>query len=210
MSSKRRILLVEPDPALSRTLADHLTAAGHEVVCTAAGGEDPIALAQGHHLVVLDDSALDSARLCRELKQAVAERPVIVLGNGNFFAADEVVAKPLRLGGLLARIADLLARTPVVTMIGEWRFDPVARILDGTDGDKVRLTDKEAAILSLLLADGGVVSRDRLLSEIWGYGAAITTHTLETHIYRLRRKIERTPAAAKLLVTAPGGYRLAL
>lgn len=115
--------------------------------------------------------------------------------------------RPVRLGALLAAIAQALADAQPPLRIGPWRFDPAARLL-AKDGDKVRLTDKEVAILSYLLNTGGVVGRDDLLAQVWGYSAEISTHTLETHIYRLRQKIETDPAQATLLVTEAGGYRL--
>ena len=71
------------------------------------------------------------------------------------------------------------------------------------------MTDKEAQILKFLYLHGDrVVSRDELLDEVWGYNAGVTTHTLETHVYRLRQKIENDPSNAEILVTEPGGYRL--
>jgi DNA-binding response OmpR family regulator len=73
----------------------------------------------------------------------------------------------------------------------------------------VRLTEKETAILRYLYRAGAkAVGRDELLQEVWGYNAGVTTHTLETHIYRLRQKIEKDPANASLLVTQDGGYKL--
>ena len=74
---------------------------------------------------------------------------------------------------------------------------------------KVRLTEKEAAIIKYLYRAGDkVISRDTLLEEVWGYNSGVTTHTLETHVYRLRQKIERDPSKAEILVTESGGYKL--
>jgi DNA-binding response OmpR family regulator len=121
------------------------------------------------------------------------------------------LVKPVRVGALVAAIKGILARrappNPAIH-IGKWRLDDSARVLEDDHGHRVRLTDKEAAILDYLCRADGVVARETLLAEIWGYSAAIATHTLETHIYRLRRKIEADPARAELLVTEPGGYRL--
>ena len=82
-------------------------------------------------------------------------------------------------------------------------------MLHKESGQKVRLTEKETSILKYLYRAGNkVVTRDILLNEVWGYNAGVTTHTLETHIYRLRQKIETEPSDAKILITEPGGYRL--
>jgi DNA-binding response OmpR family regulator len=81
--------------------------------------------------------------------------------------------------------------------------------LDTENDRKIRLTEKETAILKFLYRAGDKpVAREVLLDEVWGYNAAVATHTLETHIYRLRQKIERDPSNATILVTEPGGYRL--
>src|SRR5262249_25754371 len=97
-----------------------------------------------------------------------------------------------------------------VFQIGPYTFKPSSKLLVvNANGKKVRLTEKEAAILKYLYrAEGQIVPRDRLLSEVWGYNANVTTHTLETHVYRLRQKIEANPAKAVILVTEGGGYKL--
>ncbi|HMT14006.1 MAG TPA: winged helix-turn-helix domain-containing protein, partial [Aestuariivirga sp.] len=93
--------------------------------------------------------------------------------------------------------------------IGPYQFRPANKLMVAEDGRKVRLTEKEAAILKFLYRSGAqTVGRDILLHDVWGYNAGVSTHTLETHIYRLRQKIERDPARAEILVTENGGYRL--
>jgi DNA-binding response OmpR family regulator len=95
--------------------------------------------------------------------------------------------------------------------LGPYTFKPAVKMLLTGDDKKIRLTEKETNILKFLYrATEGVVPRDTLLHEVWGYNAGVTTHTLETHIYRLRQKIEPDPSHASLLVTENGGYRLAL
>jgi DNA-binding response OmpR family regulator len=92
--------------------------------------------------------------------------------------------------------------------VGEQVFCEATQTLDGPAGARA-LTEKETAILARLArAQGGVVSRDALLREIWGYNSSIATRTLETHIHRLRRKLEKSSLQPQLLLTAPGGYRL--
>jgi DNA-binding response OmpR family regulator len=130
------------------------------------------------------------------------------------------VTRPFRLGALLARLRDHVNRAgqareagdqgDAAVAVGPYSFRPTAKELRDVQGDRrIRLTEKEVAILAhLLRAAGKVVARAALLGEVWGYNAAINTHTLETHVYRLRRKMERDPAKAEILVTEAGGYRL--
>jgi DNA-binding response OmpR family regulator len=93
--------------------------------------------------------------------------------------------------------------------IGPYSFQPAHKVLLDENEKKIRLTEKETAILKYLYRTGdSVVSREKLLKEVWGYHAEVTTHTLETHIYRLRQKIERDPSNAEILITEKGGYRL--
>ncbi len=97
-----------------------------------------------------------------------------------------------------------------VFAIGPYTFKPASKLLLDDKGGKIRLTEKETAILKYLYRTGDkVVSRETLLHEVWGYNAGVTTHTLETHIYRLRQKIEKDPSNAEILVTETGGYKLA-
>ncbi|HLO77714.1 MAG TPA: response regulator transcription factor [Magnetospirillum sp.] len=182
--SRRHILLIDRDPLVRQTLAEVLEGAGHQVTVA-----DTPATGDGFDLIVAE--------------------PAVLGRIGNAGTPTLPLAKPVRLGALLARVEEALrAPPPVTAAIGPWRFDLAARLLEDAHGRKVRLTDKEAAILDHLRQAGGVVGRDVLLAEVWGYSAAVTTHTLETHIYRLRRKIEPDPAAATLLITESGGYRL--
>ena len=127
--------------------------------------------------------------------------------------ANDYVNKPFRFAVLLARIKAHLRQhddsQDAIFQIGSFMFNPGGKILTSGDGDRMRLTEKETAILRFLYrARDHVVDRDTLLREVWGYNAAVTTHTLETHVYRLRQKIEADPAHAQLLVTEAGGYRL--
>jgi DNA-binding response OmpR family regulator len=127
--------------------------------------------------------------------------------------ANDYVTKPYKFAVLLARIrAQLRSHEQsegAVFRLGAYEFRPAAKLLVDDHQKKIRLTEKETNILKYLYrANSGVVARDVLLHEVWGYNAGVTTHTLETHIYRLRQKIEPDPANARILVTEPGGYRL--
>jgi DNA-binding response OmpR family regulator len=128
--------------------------------------------------------------------------------------ANDYITKPFRLNELLARLRAQLrsfeSSEDAVFTIGPYVFRPAAKqLLEPLRNKRIRLTDKEASILKFLYrAAGRPVARQVLLNEVWGYNAAVTTHTLETHIYRLRQKIEPDSAASKLLLTEGGGYRL--
>jgi DNA-binding response OmpR family regulator len=127
--------------------------------------------------------------------------------------ANDYVTKPFKFAVLLARIRAQLRQheqsEDAVFSLGPYTFKPASKILIEENGSKIRLTEKETSILKFLYRAGEkVVTRDILLEEVWGYNAGVTTHTLETHIYRLRQKIERDPSNAEILVTETGGYKL--
>ena len=127
--------------------------------------------------------------------------------------ANDYVTKPFKFAVLLARIRAQLRQheqsEDAVFMIGHYTFKPAQKLLLDQGGNKVRLTEKETSILKYLYRAGEkVVTRDVLLHEVWGYNANVTTHTLETHIYRLRQKIEKDPSNAEMLLTETGGYKL--
>jgi len=166
-------------------------------------------------LIVAEEQASGGPLPCRVLRAAGLTQPLLLLAarpeGPEGHGADAIACRPVRLAQLAAQIDRLLAQPPAGPPIGlgPWRFDRGRRLLEGADGAVVRLTDKEAAILARLArAGGGTVSRDTLLDEVWGYGEGIDTHTLETHVYRLRRKLDT--GAPGLLLTEPGGYRLAV
>jgi DNA-binding response OmpR family regulator len=124
---------------------------------------------------------------------------------------DDIAIRPVRFADLLARIrARLRAQDAERSIaIGPYVFRLEQHELIAADGARVALTEKEAALLARLVrAKGAVTPRDVLLRDVWGYGPSVATRTLETHIHRLRRKIEADPARPSLLVTEPGGYRL--
>jgi DNA-binding response OmpR family regulator len=165
---------------------------------------------------------MDGRELCRLMRRAAINVPILMLTAADSEAdtvlgldagANDYVTKPFRLSVLLARLRAHLRQSEysddAVLTIGPYTFQPGAKLMTDAGGRrKVRLTEKEAAILKFLYRAGRVIGRDVLLGEVWGYNAGVTTHTLETHVYRLRQKIERDPAHAEILVTEPGGYRL--
>nr|WP_211110250.1 response regulator transcription factor [Acuticoccus mangrovi] len=165
---------------------------------------------------------LDGREAVRLMRSAGFKAPIIMLTGhttdadaivGLEAGANDYVTKPFRFAVLLARIRAHLRQfdqsEDATFVIGHYTFKPAAKALLQPDGRRVRLTEKETAILKFLYRAGErPITRDVLLHEVWGYNSGVTTHTLETHIYRLRQKMEKNPAAAELLVTEGGGYKL--
>jgi DNA-binding response OmpR family regulator len=226
MAVKRTILIVEDDADLREALIEQLSLEDEFTVEAAATGADGIAKARGGKVdIVLMDVGLpdmDGREAVATLRSQGFAAPVIVLTGhdtdsdtiqGLDAGANDYVTKPFRIGVLLARIRSQLrsheASEDAVFAIGPYSFKPGAKMLLTEKGGKIRLTDKETSILRYLYRAGQkVVTREILLQEVWGYNSGVTTHTLETHVYRLRQKIEKEPAHAKLLVTEGGGYKL--
>lgn len=225
MRPAHRILLIEDDASLRRSLAEQLERHGEfaSLQCENAAAALGSIGRERFDAVLLDVILpdMDGRELCRLIRRAGITAPIILLVGDKTevdcrmrseIGATDFIAKPLRLGALLARLRAHLgdgAEDEAILTIGPYRFEPGAKMLhDETHRRMVRLTEKETAILQFLYRAGGTIGRDRLLGEVWGYNAEVRTHTLETHIYRLRRKIERDPARAEIVVTEPGGYRL--
>ncbi len=231
MDAPRPILLVEDDAALRATLAEQIMlAAGSEFRVTEAGTAAAAAAALGAEgarfdAVVLDIGLPDGdgRELCAKLRRDGKRMPVIMLTGadaeqdvvrGLDAGANDYIAKPFRLGELLARVRAQLRvfdnSEDAVFTIGPYVFRPAAKLLlEPARNRKVRLTGKETNILKFLYRAGGrPVPRQVLLNEVWGYSSGVTTHTLETHIYRLRQKIEPDPSRTRMLLTAAGGYGL--
>jgi len=226
VSGTRAILIVDDDPDLVEALAEQLALTGEFEVSVAATAAAGIQAARDRpvDLVLMDVGLpdLDGREAVKLMRRNGFKAPVIVLTGhdgdadtvlGLEAGANDYVVKPVRFAVLLARIRAHLRQfeqTDDATFaIGPFTFRPSAKLLFDTRGTKVRLTEKETAILKFLYrAAEKAVSREVLLHEVWGYNSGVTTHTLETHVYRLRQKIERDPSNAELLVTESGGYKL--
>ena len=229
MSGGRPILLVDDDVSLRSMLTEQLNVDG-EFAATEAGSiaeADALVMAPDSHFdaLILDVGLPDGdgRDLCKRLRDRGLKLPIIMLTGvgeeidvvrGLDSGANDYISKPFRLGELLARLRAQLRifenSEDAVFIIGPYVFRPSAKLLqDPVRNKRIRLTEKEAAILKFLYRNGTTpVARQVLLNEVWGYNAAVTTHTLETHIYRLRQKIEPDPNNLRLLLTEQGGYRL--
>lgn len=228
MTATKKILLVEDDAALRQSLCEQLELYEEFSTTEAESGSEGLKQARsGQFDVILLDMGLpdmDGREVCRLMRQSGVKVPIITLIVADTDAdtacdldagANDYVSKPFRIGVLLARLRAQLRQyeqsEDAVFTIGPYTFHPRAKVLQNEEENrKIRLTEKETAILKFLYRAGRKpTGRDILLNEVWGYNSGVTTHTLETHIYRLRQKIEENPSEAQILVTDLGGYRLA-
>jgi DNA-binding response OmpR family regulator len=228
MTNKHRILIVDDDPDLRDALTEQLSLhEDFEALAVENGSKGVQAAKAGQIDLVIMDVGLpdiDGREAVRILRKNGFKAPIIMLTGhdtdsdtilGFESGANDYVTKPFRFAVLLARIRTQLrqheASEDAIFSIGPYTFRPSSKLLLNPKGNKVRLTEKETSILRYLYRAGQrPVSRDMLLQEVWGYNSGVTTHTLETHIYRLRQKIEKDAATPGILVTEAGGYKLAL
>ena len=227
MAQMKKILLLDGDKDLRESLSEQLMLSKDFKVFEGTNGAQAMEQInrQPFDLIILDVGLpdTDSRDLCRSMREHGVKSPVLMLtgydpdadtGLGLDAGANDYIKKPFKFSVLLARIrAQLRQRERTegsIFRLGPYTFKPTSKLLLTKHDKQIRLTEKETNILKFLYqAKELVVQRDTLLHEVWGYNAGVTTHTLETHIYRLRQKIEPDPSNASLLVTENGGYRLA-
>ncbi len=226
MPNLKKILLVDDEDDLREALSEQLVMTEDFDVFEAGTGHDAMDKVRAglFDLIILDVGLpdTDGRELCRRMRKQGVKCPILMLTGHDTDAdtilgldagANDYVPKPFKFPVLLARIRAQLRQheqsEDAVCQRGPYTFKPAQKMLVDERDKKIRLTEKETNILKFLYrATEGVVAREVLLHEVWGYNAGVTTHTLETHIYRLRQKIEPDPSNARLLVTESGGYRL--
>jgi DNA-binding response OmpR family regulator len=226
MTNKKTILLVDDDDDLREALAEQFGFEDDFKVLTANSAKPGMELAKSEPVdIIIFDVGLpdmDGREACRHLRKDGVNTPIILLtaqsGDADHVlglrsGADDFLAKPISFVVLLERVQSQLRRhqqsEDAVLQVGPYRFKPSMKILIDGEDRKTRLTEKETNILKYLYRAGGQpVAREELLDQVWGYHREANTHTLETHVYRLRQKIESDPQHARLLITESGGYRL--
>ena len=230
----RRLLLVEDEPSLARTLSDRLTAEGYEVETAVDGPSGQrMATDTGFDLVLLDVNlpGKNGFDVCRDLRQRGVTTPILMLTARNELVdrvlglklgADDYLAKPFETLELLARIEALLRRseagatastaaagTARTYRFGNVRVDfdraQVWRIDDDGSESEIACSALEYRLLKFLIEQRSQVhDRDRLLDEVWGYDATPTTRTVDVHVSSLRQKIEPNPGRPEFIVTVHG------
>jgi DNA-binding response OmpR family regulator len=226
MSNKHKILVIEDDLELRGALTDQLSLYEEYEAVAAENGNKGVQIAKKEQidLVIMDVGLpdIDGREAARILRRNGFKAPIIMLTGhdtdsdiilGLESGANDYVTKPFRFAVLLARVRTLLRQyetsEDAVFTIGPYTFRPSSKLLLNLNGSKVRLTEKETSILRRLYRAGQrSVPRQTLLQEVWGYSSEVTTHTLETHIYRLRQKIEKDAIVPAILITEVGGYKL--
>ena len=230
-SAREKLLVVEDDPAIQRMISDYFRHVGYEVL-TAGDGEIGVRLALNDQptVMILDLMLpkIDGLTVCRQVRERYPTLPIIMLTAkddvvdkvlGLEMGADDYMTKPFSLRELEARLKSVLRRTrakvsdkvdsdqaPIVR--GNLRIDPARR--EVTIGDRaVELTPKEFELLSLFASHPGrVYSRKFLLENIWDYTYSGYDRTIDSHINRLRAKIEENPDEPKMVLTVWGvGYK---
>ena len=228
MVQLKKVLLIDDDEDLREALSEQLLMTEDFDVHEGASGAEALEKVKQHSydLLVLDVGLpdTDGRELCRLIRKQGVKCPILMLTGhdtdsdtilGLDAGANDYITKPFKFPVLLARMRAQLRQHELsedaIFVLGPYTFKPSLKLLFTSNDKKIRLTEKETNILKFLYrSTEDVVPRDILLHEVWGYNAGVTTHTLETHIYRLRQKIEPDPGKARLLVTENGGYRLSL
>lgn len=229
MAVERPILIVDGDGNLRQTLKMHLEFGGRFVVTTVGTLVDAaqkLWSRDTRYDAVIIDVGLpdgDGCDFCARLRQRGEVMPMILISEhgdedgvvrGLTAGANDYLVKPIRIAEFQARLRAHLRTYDdsqhALFAIGRFLFRPADKLLcDRTSHRRIRLTSKETAMLKCLYRAGtNMVSRDDLINEVWGYRAKVSAHTLETHVYRLRHKLELDPRDPCILLTGRGGYRL--
>ena len=227
MAVGKRVLIVDDQTVLLDMINEQLQLLEEFIPSVANSGAEALKETQknSYEIVILNEGLPDmnSFDVCSLMRINGFRAPIIMITKVNLnvelvSGADKVVneyiTKPFRFAVLLSKIRTLIRQfencNEEFFTIGPFSFYPgVHLLIEDKTKQRIRLTDKETLILKYLYrVSDRIVARDVLLEEVWGYNSKVTTRTLETHIYRLRQKLEKNPSQTQIILTEPGGYRL--
>ncbi len=227
MVKRKTILFVSEALLLKELLLDQLQKQGEYLLEESLSVTEAISLIVKEHFdcILVDSSLADVSlsNLCKNIRQEGVRSPIILVAeelgeDGAIVALDaganDYVLKPFKINVLVAKIRSNIRQFEqsefAILRFGRFSFKPGDKILlNNSSKEEVRLTDKETAIIKLLYLSGGeVVTRATLLEEVWGYNTTLTTHTLETHIYRIRQKVGNASSGQDFIATESEGYRM--
>ncbi len=227
MVKRKTILFVSDALLLKELLLDQLQKQGEYLLEESLSVTEAISLIVKEHFdcILIDSSLADVSlsNLCKNIRQEGVRSPIILVAEelGEDVAivaldagANDYVLKPFKINVLVAKIRSNIRQFEqsefAILRFGRFSFKPGDKILlNNSSKEEVRLTDKETAIIKLLYLSGGeVVTRATLLEEVWGYNTTLTTHTLETHIYRIRQKVGNASSGQDFIATESEGYRM--
>lgn len=227
MVKRKTILFVSEALLLKELLLDQLQKQGEYLLEESLSVTEAISLIVKEHFdcILIDSSLADVSlsNLCKNIRQEGVRSPIILVAeelgeDGAIVALDaganDYVLKPFKINVLVAKIRSNIRQFEqsefAILRFGRFSFKPGDKILlNNSSKEEVRLTDKETAIIKLLYLSGGeVVTRATLLEEVWGYNTTLTTHTLETHIYRIRQKVGNASSGQDFIATESEGYRM--
>ena len=227
MVKRKTILFVSEALLLKELLLDQLQKQGEYLLEESLSVTEAISLIVKEHFdcILIDSSLADVSlsNLCKNIRQEGVRSPIILVAEelGEDVAivaldagANDYVLKPFKINVLVAKIRSNIRQFEqsefAILRFGRFSFKPGDRILlNNSSKEEVRLTEKETAIIKLLYLSGGeVVTRATLLEEVWGYNTTLTTHTLETHIYRIRQKVGNASSGQDFIATESEGYRM--
>ena len=226
-NSVGKALIVDHDALARRVLADQVRLHEDLEPLEAGLGMEALELVEGVHVKItiidVDLPDIDGRDLCRLMRRRGVKIPILLLSAhdadsdmilGLDKGASDYVVKPFHPGVLLARVRAQIRHfeqlDDAVFPIGPYVFQPSVKLLTNrTTEKKIRLTEREASILkSLYRMNGRTAPMERIMEEVWGQHADVSIHALETHVYRLRQKLEPDPGSLQLLLTEGNGYRL--
>jgi DNA-binding response OmpR family regulator len=222
----KKILLIEDDPAILKGLVISLESASYNIISSSDGEEGfKLSKTMNIDLIILDVMLpnKDGFEICRDLRKEGINTPILMLTSkkeeidkvlGLEIGADDYMTKPFSVRELLARIKAILRRNSEITKnIDEFSFNGISldfRKMEAFKNKKpIKLSSLEFKILKYLIEkEGEVISRDKLLDDVWGYESFPTTRTVDNYILSIRKKIENNPADPVHIITVPkSGYK---